>query len=102
MHALDRGQVKVGSINFSKSSVLLRLYCSLEDVLRHWPYIELLPDSSKLFTPLFFTISEQQAFVGTNMHSAMVERYNAWQIEWKHCQAFISAKRVEWGEQFTW
>ncbi|KAI0790317.1 SET domain-containing protein [Irpex lacteus] len=58
---------------------------SLPPELEHRPYIDILPDPSQLRTSTYFTNEELEAFRGTNLHGATIDRINLWQTEWEAC-----------------
>ncbi|KAH9916275.1 SET domain-containing protein [Epithele typhae] len=72
------------------------------DVLQHLPYLATLPSSDKLRTPLHFTEAELEAFKGSNLYGATLDRKREWQTEWEECRAIVAASNVKWGEDFTW
>ncbi|KAH9887069.1 SET domain-containing protein [Cubamyces lactineus] len=71
-------------------------------VLRHGPYIATLPSADKLRTPLHFNPAELEAFKGSNLYGATLDRQRDWQAEWEQCRAVVAAADPSWGEAFTW
>ncbi|KAJ8472930.1 hypothetical protein ONZ51_g8176 [Trametes cubensis] len=71
-------------------------------VLRHGPYIDTLPSAEKLRTPLHFSSVELEAFRGSNLYGATLDRQRDWQAEWQQCRAVVSVANSSWGEAFTW
>lgn len=71
-------------------------------VLQHYPYISTLPASNQLRTALHFTESELEAFKGSNIYQATIDRRREWRSEWQQCQSLIASQNVEWGRAFTW
>ncbi|EIW56718.1 SET domain-containing protein [Trametes versicolor FP-101664 SS1] len=71
-------------------------------VLRHGPYLDTLPSPERLVTPLHFTSNELEAFRGTNLYGATIDRQRDWEAEWVQCQAVVSAASPAWGKAFTW
>ncbi|TFY63912.1 hypothetical protein EVJ58_g2957 [Rhodofomes roseus] len=75
---------------------------SHRDILVHWPYLKTLPSADKLRTPLHFTHNELEAFRGSNLYGATLDRQREWQQEWRECQDFLSAANPAWASDFTW
>ncbi|KAI0752124.1 SET domain-containing protein [Fomes fomentarius] len=75
---------------------------STRDILKHAPYIDTLPTSDKLRTPLHFTDTELQAFQGSNLHGATLDRRQTWEAEWQECKVVVDAANAAWGGGFTW
>lgn len=67
--------------------------------LNHQPYIDSLPDSSSLRTPLHFTEAELAVSMGSNLYGATIERENEWRNEWTQCHSAFS---TEFGDAFSW
>lgn len=53
-------------------------------------------------TPLHFTTSELEAFKGSNLYGATLDRRRDWEAEWGQCQAVVSSANAKWGKVFTW
>ncbi len=70
--------------------------------LAHYPYINTLPSSKELWTPLYFTELELEAFKGSSLYHATIDRRNILKEEWKQCQSVLNSKNVVWGENLTW
>ncbi|PCH42980.1 SET domain-containing protein [Wolfiporia cocos MD-104 SS10] len=70
--------------------------------LAHWPYFATLPSPDDLRTPLHFTPSELEAFKGTNLYGATLDRQRILHAEWQQCYETISAANATWGNEFTW
>ncbi|KAI0370920.1 SET domain-containing protein [Pilatotrama ljubarskyi] len=70
--------------------------------LGHGPYIDSLPSPEKLRTPLHFSPVELEAFRGSNLYGATLDRRREWEAEWEQCRAAVSSLNSAWGEQFTW
>ncbi|KAL0951555.1 hypothetical protein HGRIS_008237 [Hohenbuehelia grisea] len=68
----------------------------------HRHYIGILPSADKLRTPLHFTTEELEAFRGSNLYAATLDRTSEWQSEWEQCQKFITQVNQVWGTAFTW
>ena len=75
---------------------------SADDVLKHRPYLNTLPSPDQLRTPLHFTSVELEAFQGSNLFGATLDRRREWEAEWEECKAVISGVNAEWGSDFTW
>ncbi|KAH7909991.1 hypothetical protein BJ138DRAFT_1153968 [Hygrophoropsis aurantiaca] len=75
---------------------------SLPSPLKHLPYIKTLPLPEKLMTPLHFSSSERDAFKGSNLYGASVDREEQWKAEWVACQGIIQKANEEWGRSVTW
>ncbi|KAI0351679.1 SET domain-containing protein [Trametes cingulata] len=75
---------------------------SSKDALRHGPYIDTLPSSDKLRTPLHFTSVELEAFRGSNLYGAALDRRRDWENEWEQCKSLVGAANSAWGERLTW
>ncbi|KAG1865954.1 hypothetical protein F4604DRAFT_1779578 [Suillus subluteus] len=74
----------------------------IPDVLRHLPYLKSLPPADALLTPLQFTSSELEAFRGTNIYGATLDRQESWSAEWNKCRTFIHAVNADWAKRYTW
>ncbi|KDQ54521.1 hypothetical protein JAAARDRAFT_38195 [Jaapia argillacea MUCL 33604] len=70
--------------------------------LNHLPYLNTLPSPSKLLTPLHFTENELEAFKGTNLYGATLDRRREWQEQWEVCKVVIDSVNPELGNAFTW
>ena len=70
--------------------------------LSHHEYVGMLPSTDKLRTPLFFTASELEAFKGTNIYGATLDREREWRAEHASCLDAISKADTEWAASFTW
>ncbi|KZV75122.1 SET domain-containing protein [Peniophora sp. CONT] len=70
--------------------------------LIHKPYIDTLPRTTLLRTPLHFTNDEMEALRGTNMYGATADRRQTWQDEWVKCQGDVARFNVEWAEHLNW
>ncbi|KAI5117177.1 hypothetical protein M0805_008156 [Coniferiporia weirii] len=53
------------------------------NLLRHRPYINMLPKPETLLTPLYFTEDELSLFKGTNLYGATVSQRDTWEAEWR-------------------
>ncbi|KZT69429.1 SET domain-containing protein [Daedalea quercina L-15889] len=73
-----------------------------QDVLAHWPYLKTLPSADKLRTPLHFTSTELEAFRGSNLYGATLDRHRDWQQEWTQCRGLFSTVNSAWAGEFTW
>ncbi|OJT10951.1 Ribosomal lysine N-methyltransferase set10 [Trametes pubescens] len=71
-------------------------------VLRHGPYLDTLPSPERLMTPLHFTPNELEAFKGSNLYGATLDRRRDWEAEWAQCRDVVAAANPTWGEAFTW
>ncbi|KAI0072171.1 SET domain-containing protein [Panus rudis PR-1116 ss-1] len=77
----------------------------LEDdkiILKHRPYINILPSPDQLRTPLHFTPEELELFRGSNLYWATLDRRDQWRTEWQQCQAALSEESPQWAAEFTW
>ncbi|KAI0306871.1 hypothetical protein B0F90DRAFT_1622711 [Multifurca ochricompacta] len=74
----------------------------LYETLVHSPYLNTLPSSNQLKTPLHFTSEEFDALKGTNLYGATIDRRRGWEVEWEQCLADVSTVNVLWGKEFTW
>ncbi|KJA29790.1 hypothetical protein HYPSUDRAFT_126849 [Hypholoma sublateritium FD-334 SS-4] len=72
------------------------------DKLLHREYLDTLPTSASLRTPLHFTPSELELFKGTNIYGATLDRDREWKTEWNQCRDEISRFDKNLGERFTW
>ena len=70
--------------------------------LRHQPYIDSLPDSSELLTPLHFTPAELALLNGTNLLGATLDRRQEWETEWREVRDIFADAVIPWGEGLTW
>ncbi|KAH6915082.1 SET domain protein [Coprinopsis sp. MPI-PUGE-AT-0042] len=70
--------------------------------LIHKPYLDTLPSTDLLSTPLFFTSEELERFKGTNLYGATQDRYRDWQSEWDQCREAMQQLRADWASQFRW
>ncbi|RPD60839.1 SET domain-containing protein [Lentinus tigrinus ALCF2SS1-6] len=73
-----------------------------EGLLKHGPYVGTLPPPTKLRTPLHFWDVELEAFQGSNLYGATLDRRRDWETEWQQCKAVIDAADTNWGAQYTW
>ncbi|TFK47247.1 SET domain-containing protein [Heliocybe sulcata] len=73
-----------------------------EQSLRHFPYLNTLPSPPKLRTPLHFTDNELQAFKGTNLYGATLDRKRQWEAEWQRCRDLIKPINEQWAADLTW
>lgn len=71
-------------------------------LLVHEIYLDTLPTSEQLRTPLHFTASELDIFKGTNLYGATLDRDRLWRIEWTACQSLIRRANANWASLFTW
>ncbi|KAI0311446.1 SET domain-containing protein [Amylostereum chailletii] len=71
-------------------------------VFMHAPYLNTLPDATKLRTPLHFTPEELETLKGTNMYGATMDRKRDWLAEWEKCRKDIATTNEHWAEAFTW
>ncbi|KAF9006625.1 SET domain protein [Cyathus striatus] len=70
--------------------------------LQHFPYINTLPNPQHLLTPLHFTEVELEAFRGSNIYGATLERRAQWKSEWSNCTEIIRRTNPAWESLFTW
>jgi hypothetical protein len=70
--------------------------------LAHFPYLSVLPSTDKLRTSLYFTPSELDAFKGTNIYQATIDREREWRQEWGFCRSIMTDSMSEWAKEFTW
>lgn len=68
----------------------------------HREYLDTLPTSGSLRTPLHFTPSELELFKGTNIYGATLDREREWKTEWNQCRDEVSKFSAHLGELFTW
>lgn len=71
-------------------------------LLRHRPYIELLPKADALLTPLYFTDGELDLFRGSNLYGAALDQKRTWDAEWQSLTAAIKIEAPLLAERFTW
>ena len=67
-------------------------YRSLPPEFKHGPYIDILPDPLQLRTSVYFTANELEAFRGTNLYGATLDRINMWKAEWEECVQDLQAR----------
>lgn len=72
------------------------------DKLLHRHYLDTLPKSESLRTPLHFTLAELELFKGTNIYGAALDREREWKTEWNQCREEVSKFNAYLGERFTW
>jgi hypothetical protein len=70
--------------------------------LSHLPYLKTLPGTEQLLTPLHFTSDELDAFKGTNIHRATLDRLQAWKDEWQQCVDLFARSRQDLCSEITW
>jgi len=70
--------------------------------LKHSLYLKTLPAQENLLTPLHFSPIEIEAFKGTNLYGATLDRQRVWRDEWNQCRRDIDTVDVAWGTEFTW
>ncbi|GEM06633.1 lysine methyltransferase [Rhodotorula toruloides] len=68
--------------------------------LQHQPYVDFLPISEGLRTPLYFTPAERELLRGTNLYGAMQEREDDWKAEWREVTSWVSDEEVR--KELTW
>ncbi|OSD03733.1 SET domain-containing protein [Trametes coccinea BRFM310] len=73
-----------------------------QGALQHGPYINTLPSPEKLRTPLHFTPAEVDAFRGSNLYGATLDRRRDWEVEWEQCKTVVNAANPSWAAAFTW
>lgn len=78
------------------------LYPSHQGILTHRPYLDTLPSTEKLRTPLHFTHDELEAFRGSNLYGATLDRQREWQEEWNRCREAFAAANPAWASELTW
>ena len=72
-------------------------------LFRHALYINTLPPPASLRTPLHFTKEELEAFRGTNLHGAALDRRTTWEAEWRECRDLFSQHLLRSiAPRFTW
>ncbi|TFK43782.1 SET domain protein [Crucibulum laeve] len=70
--------------------------------LSHFSYFNSLPSPEKLRTPLHFNTVEREAFKGTNLYGATLDRERDWFSEWSQCHDAIAKTKAEWVATFNW
>ena len=76
-------------------------YRSLPPDFKHGPYIDILPDPLQLRTSVYFTANELEAFRGTNLYGATLDRINMWKAEWEECVRDLQAHHSSLCSRYT-
>jgi hypothetical protein len=74
---------------------------TLPPVLAHLAYLHILPCQDYLRTPLQFTSRELDAFKGSNLYGATLDRKRDLEAEWQGCKNIVSSVDESWGTRFT-
>ncbi|BGO90464.1 hypothetical protein NBRC10512_004730 [Rhodotorula toruloides] len=68
--------------------------------LQHQPYVDFLPKSEAMRTPLYFTPAERELLRGTNLYGAAQEREDDWKAEWREVTSWVTDEEVR--RELTW
>ncbi|CAE6479913.1 unnamed protein product [Rhizoctonia solani] len=71
-------------------------------VLKHKPYIDMLPPSSQLCTTMYFSQEEMDLLKGSNLYQATLTRSQEWRTEWQTCVQGLSTLDADLGTALTW
>ncbi|KAI0092331.1 hypothetical protein BDY19DRAFT_929531 [Irpex rosettiformis] len=74
---------------------------SLPPELEHGPYIDMLPNPLQLRTSVYFTTDELEAFRGTNIYGATIDRINTWRSEWEQCVKDLQTHHFSIASQYS-
>ncbi|KAG8715941.1 hypothetical protein FRC11_012560 [Ceratobasidium sp. 423] len=74
----------------------------LPSVLKHKPYLDMLPPSSVLLTTMYFSQEEMDLLKGSNLYQATITRSQEWRAEWQACVQGLSALDAELSTALTW
>ncbi|CAE6452214.1 unnamed protein product [Rhizoctonia solani] len=74
----------------------------LPPVLKHKPYIDMLPPPSVLLTTMYFSRQEMDLLKGSNLYQATLTRNQDWREEWQSCVQGLSTLDAELGSALTW
>lgn len=62
----------------------------------------MLPSPDLLRTPLHFRPIELNAFKGSNLYGATLDREKAWRAEWAQCEQAVRTVNALWADGFAW
>ncbi|KAJ1302690.1 hypothetical protein OPQ81_003006 [Rhizoctonia solani] len=71
-------------------------------VLKHKPYLDILPPSSVLLTTMYFSQDELGLLKGSNLYQATMTRKQEWRAEWQTCVQGLSTLDVDLATALTW
>ncbi|EUC67063.1 SET domain protein [Rhizoctonia solani AG-3 Rhs1AP] len=74
----------------------------LPPVLKHKPYLDMLPPSNVLLTTMYFSQEEMDLLKGSNLYQATITRNQEWRAEWQACIQGLSALDADLGGALTW
>ncbi|KAF8713733.1 SET protein, partial [Rhizoctonia solani] len=75
---------------------------SLPSMLKHKPYLDMLPPSRILLTTMYFSQQEIDLLKGSNLYQATITRNQEWRTEWQSCAQGLSTLDPELGLALTW
>lgn len=104
MPTLDISRVAVSLFHsVGKKRVVDQAFYRLPNALAHLAYINTLPRPEQLSTPLHFNTAELDAFKGTNLYGATVDRERNWKEEWEECLSIVFiCLAKDRSNEFTW
>ncbi|CAE7208282.1 unnamed protein product [Rhizoctonia solani] len=71
-------------------------------VLKHGPYLDMLPPSKALLTTMYFLPEEIDLLKGSNLYQATMTRNQDWREEWQNCVQGLSTLDADLGGALTW
>ncbi|KAL5640270.1 hypothetical protein ACGC1H_007516 [Rhizoctonia solani] len=74
----------------------------LPSVLKHKPYLDMLPPSNVLLTTMYFSQEEMDLLKGSNLYQATITRNLEWRAEWQVCIQGLSTLDEDLGGALTW
>ncbi|KAH7338877.1 hypothetical protein B0J17DRAFT_393964 [Rhizoctonia solani] len=74
----------------------------LPPVLKHKPYIDMLPPSTLLLTTMYFSQEEMDLLKGSNLYQATLTRSQEWRTEWQTCVQVLSTLDADLSTALTW
>lgn len=83
MSHLPSSQCRRVLVDWDKHYVPLRSYPYRLPRLPHLPYTRILPTSSEILTPFFYTQEEKELIKGTEMEKVMIDWEGVWREEWE-------------------
>ncbi|KAH8114871.1 SET domain-containing protein [Phellopilus nigrolimitatus] len=73
----------------------------IKHLLRHRPYIDVLPRPETLLTPLYFSEAELNLFRGTNLYGATSDQRTTWDAEWQDLCSVVRQWNPEVANRLT-
>ncbi|BGP14819.1 hypothetical protein JCM10213v2_002774 [Rhodosporidiobolus nylandii] len=68
--------------------------------LQHNVYVDSLPRSPTMRTPLYFSAAERELLRGSNLYGATEDRERGWKEEWEEVRSWVTDEQVR--EELSW